>query len=564
MLLLVFLVAGLLIGLFRGGGLSGLAGLRLRAVWLVFVSAAAELSIVLLPRYCPALFPGFLPAIQLIRYLPLFLFTVLNFRKWQIWIIGIGFTMNIAVIMVNGWQMPITWQAEMTGTMQRVVDGSIPEYMLMKGYENTNLWFLADIIPVWLGETGYASIGDIVLGLGVLLTVQHGMARYSIGKHARGSLARQQGVSARHVRRTRSARKPETMPASDNPQQAEQPPTAISVPRKVKKQKIKQGNKSAQSLSDTQILEGYSEQEIAPEKPKPSAAQQVSTPDVAPLATPEPPDTINLLPLSGPYPSAREPRPAVKEQAKAQGAENADNGSSRMIPIRLSPRLETIVRMIDRRASVADVGCDHGKLSAYLALNGASRVIAVDISAKSLSKTKQLVRELGLQHTVQTRVSDGLKKLKPGEAEVIVMAGLGGPAMCTILENGYAVASSAARLVLQPMNAVGAVRRWLTDNGFCIVEEQLAEEENRFYQILAAVPGSDGYPPMSLFDLEVGHLLIDRRHPLLPKLLQYKISTIDDILAEIAGNSTPKAEARRSELMGLRERCEEVYEWLAQ
>jgi hypothetical protein len=69
---------------------------------------------------------------------------------------------------------------------------------------------------------------------------------------------------------------------------------------------------------------------------------------------------------------------------------------------------------------------------------------------------------------------------------------------------------------------------------------------------------------MSLFELEIGHLLIDKRHPLLSKLLENRIGTIDDILAEIANNATPKAEARRSELIELRGRCEEVLEWLAQ
>jgi tRNA (adenine22-N1)-methyltransferase len=195
-------------------------------------------------------------------------------------------------------------------------------------------------------------------------------------------------------------------------------------------------------------------------------------------------------------------------------------------------------------------------------MNGAPFVVATDVSSKSLAKTKKLVEELGLQRSVQTRVGDGLKKIRPGEVEAIVIAGLGGPSICSILEAGYNVAGSAVRIVLQPMNAVGEVRRWLADNGFSIVAEELAEEDGRMYQILAAEPGSDGRPPMSLFDLEIGHLLIDNRHPLLPRLLEYKIATIDDILSELAGNNTPKADARRSELISLKDRCAEVLESL--
>jgi hypothetical protein len=58
---------------------------------------------------------------------------------------------------------------------------------MMNGTNSSKLWFLADIFILVFPATGFASIGDLVLGLGMTLAVQHGMARYSVGKHVRGS-----------------------------------------------------------------------------------------------------------------------------------------------------------------------------------------------------------------------------------------------------------------------------------------------------------------------------------------------------------------------------------------
>ena len=218
--------------------------------------------------------------------------------------------------------------------------------------------------------------------------------------------------------------------------------------------------------------------------------------------------------------------------------------------------------MIPRWASVADVGCDHGKLAVHLAERGTPLVIATDISAKSLAKAKALVRDRHLTQ-VKTRVSDGLMKLKPGEVDCIVISGLGGPTICEILDNSPAVIGSINRLVLQPQNAVGAVRAWILNNGFHVDRETIAAEDGRLYQILSAVPGVDGTRIDTLFDQEIGAVLIRDRHPLLPQLLRERVDTIDTILGELAGAGSPKAQGRRIELQVLRARCLEVLSWFA-
>ena len=60
------------------------------------------------------------------------------------------------------------------------------------------------------------------------------------------------------------------------------------------------------------------------------------------------------------------------------------------MPIRIDERLTAIATLI-KGGTVADVGCDHGKLGYYLvSTDRAERVIATDISAPSLQKAYEL------------------------------------------------------------------------------------------------------------------------------------------------------------------------------
>jgi tRNA (adenine22-N1)-methyltransferase len=425
----------------------------------------------------------------------------------------------------------------------------------MGGYAGANLWFLSDILPfkvVSFIPTQFVSPGDILLGVGVLLTVQRGMAGYSRGKHARRG--RKPAASHRRDGRPRL----EAMDAAVTPPVPAAEALAVSMAEPPR----------VPPAPAPAVPEPEASEPSAPELPAPIPMVWERPAEEPQHVAPAEPAHSETNAASRPDPMSREHIPDLQFLQTAPPSEFAfeqPDGSPAPSynPVRLSPRLETIARMTERGACVADVGCDHGKLAAWLALAGVPDVIAMDVSAKSLSKTKQLVAELDIRQSVQTRVSDGLKKLRHGEAQTIVMAGMGGPTICGILEESREKALAAEKLLLQPMNAVGTVRKWLIDNGFRISDERLAEEDNRIYQILAAVPGDDPYPPMSLFDLEVGRLLMECRHPLLGKLLNNKIETIDTILSEIADNATPKAQARREELIALRQRCQEVLEWLA-
>lgn len=185
-------------------------------------------------------------------------------------------------------------------------------------------------------------------------------------------------------------------------------------------------------------------------------------------------------------------------------------------------RLTQIFNCIQKSTVAADVGCDHGKLEALLiGEKKADKVIATDISEKSLHKAARLCESLGIGHKVDFRQGDGFSVVNPGEADTIVIAGMGGNLISDILNQGMDTAKT-ARLVLCPHTHEGALRRFLCLRGFRITEECLSLEEGRYYQIICA-EYDGGSTPDDDFYYEIGRKLLESKDALLPGFLEYKI-----------------------------------------
>ena len=96
--------------------------------------------------------------------------------------------------------------------------------------------------------------------------------------------------------------------------------------------------------------------------------------------------------------------------------------------IKLSKRLQTVAHQVKCGGVAADIGCDHGFTSIYLIEQGlAKHVIAMDINEGPLERAKEHIREYGMEADIETRLSDGTAKLAPGEADTLLISGMGGP-----------------------------------------------------------------------------------------------------------------------------------------
>ena len=113
-----------------------------------------------------------------------------------------------------------------------------------------------------------------------------------------------------------------------------------------------------------------------------------------------------------------------------------------MLPT-LDARLTAAAELVLPGKPVADIGCDHGKLTAVLAASGKyPRVIGADLRPGPLAKAEQTLEHAGCKDRVELRLGDGLSVLSAGEVGTIVLAGVSAQTTWEIIEP--ATASCAA------------------------------------------------------------------------------------------------------------------------
>ena len=161
--------------------------------------------------------------------------------------------------------------------------------------------------------------------------------------------------------------------------------------------------------------------------------------------------------------------------------------------MQLSLRLSAIADMVTEGNRLVDVGCDHGYLPVYLIQEKKiPSAIAMDVRKGPLSRAEEHIRQYGLEEYIEPRLSDGLESLKTGEGDTLVIAGMGGPLMERILTDGKSVRDSFSELILQPQSDIPHFRRFIQSEGWEIVEENMVEEDGKFYPMMRVVPGKKG------------------------------------------------------------------------
>ncbi len=162
--------------------------------------------------------------------------------------------------------------------------------------------------------------------------------------------------------------------------------------------------------------------------------------------------------------------------------------------IKLSDRLQKIANSVNNGETMADIGTDHGFLPIYLVTSGISpRVIMSDISEQSLMKSKQNSEKYidEAEDKVDFRVGDGLCVLEPAEVDVVVVAGMGGKLIVDILAADMNLTCSFKKFIFQPRIGQGHLRKWLLENGFVIIRDDLVREGRYIPEIITALsPGA--------------------------------------------------------------------------
>lgn len=208
-----------------------------------------------------------------------------------------------------------------------------------------------------------------------------------------------------------------------------------------------------------------------------------------------------------------------------------------MQPMKLSHRLLRVADFVPEKAILLDVGSDHAYLPIYLLQKGKiSHAIAGEVVKGPYHSAKNNVAQQGLTDQIEVRLADGLDAFEATDAvSTIVIAGMGGRLIASILEKGKTKLSGVERLILQPNNREDELRSWLMTHNFQLIAEAILEDSGKIYEILVVEKGKK---MLSQKDLRFGPLLRKEQSPIFFKKWQKERNKLNQALKQIPQQKT--------------------------
>lgn len=225
--------------------------------------------------------------------------------------------------------------------------------------------------------------------------------------------------------------------------------------------------------------------------------------------------------------------------------------------LELTPRLRALADWVVPGSRIADVGTDHAYLPVWLVLNGrVDRAVAGDLRRGPLERAEQTGAEYGVSGRIDFRLCDGLSAVSGGEVDTIIVAGMGGETIASILASAPWTADGNHTLLLQPMTRAEELRAFLAEHGYRINRERLVLDRGTIYPVMQAVAGK---MELSLGQLHGGAALT--RDPLEGRFLSEKILRLLGAVAGLNRSGAPadseKANRQRDVITALLEMKEE-------
>lgn len=146
---------------------------------------------------------------------------------------------------------------------------------------------------------------------------------------------------------------------------------------------------------------------------------------------------------------------------------------------KLSNRLKAIVKFVDKKDSVVDVGCDHGYLSIYLKeVVKVKKIIASDINQNALNSAINNIKKSKLD--IETVLSDGIKDVNLKGINTLVISGMGTSTILHILSDSDKL-KNVNKLLLQSNNDHENLRRNLNKIGYYLEDETYTFDKGKWY-----------------------------------------------------------------------------------
>ena len=150
----------------------------------------------------------------------------------------------------------------------------------------------------------------------------------------------------------------------------------------------------------------------------------------------------------------------------------------------ISDRLLACCNFVAKGDRVADIGCDHGYLGIHLLSNRiASHMIEADVAPGPLESARRNAKKYGVESAMTFCLSDCVRDI-PRSFDTLVCAGMGGDTMVHILTDAPWLKDKQYRLILQCQSKTPMLRKFLSENGWRITEEQVLQEGKFLYTVM--------------------------------------------------------------------------------
>jgi len=224
----------------------------------------------------------------------------------------------------------------------------------------------------------------------------------------------------------------------------------------------------------------------------------------------------------------------------------------------LSKRLNWIIEKLDKVEIIMDVGTDHGYIPIYLVKNDiAKKVLASDINKEPLKKAKINASLDGVLDKIDLRLGGGLFPLNNKEANAVIIAGMGGNLIRDILENDLNKVKNLDYLILQPAQNPEVLRKYLYNNNYEILEEDICLDENKYYEIFKVKYKSGDYILLEDIFYEISPTMLSKKLPLFKSYIENKIEKNKKVMEFIKDN-TEHAIERKNELKEKNQKLEKL------
>ena len=216
----------------------------------------------------------------------------------------------------------------------------------------------------------------------------------------------------------------------------------------------------------------------------------------------------------------------------------------------LSLRLGAVARYIKGKM-LADIGSDHAYLPCYAIRNGkVVRAIAGEVVVGPYDSARKEVALQALDPFIDVRLGSGFSVLSEADAvDCVTICGMGGGLIAQILNEGQHQLRGHERLILQPNLAGELVRKFLDENGWGIIAEEIILEDEKIYEIIVAEKMVKK-APLSALEILCGPKLINVRNDVFEIKWKRELAHFRRILHDIDASSQENArnEERKREL----------------